>query len=85
MVALFSLQIVLANFVICALFESSGRSVLVVAIFHAGFDTMATIYWQAALDIYVTGAMAVAAAIALVAMAVWSGRGSRGEGAIQPG
>lgn len=66
MVAMFSVQILLANFVICALFELAGRSVLVAALFHAGFDTMATVYWRSALDPYVTAAMAVAAAIFLV-------------------
>jgi membrane protease YdiL (CAAX protease family) len=85
MVAFFSLQLVLANFVICALFEFSGRSVLVAAIFHAAFDTMATIYWQAALDPYVTAVMAGAAVLAVAGIGLKRRRGFPVEGAARPG
>lgn len=77
MVALFSVQIVLANFVICALFELSGRSVLVAGLFHAAFDTMATVYWQAALDPYVTAVMAVVAGVVVLAALRQRGSGRR--------
>jgi uncharacterized protein len=63
--ALFSVQIFLANYVICWLFERSGRAVLVTTLFHTAFNLVATVYLFAAMDFSVT------AAIAVTALLVW--------------
>jgi membrane protease YdiL (CAAX protease family) len=63
---LFSLQIFLANYLICWLFEKSGRAVLVPTLFHTAFNTVATVYMMAAMDPYVTAVMA--ALVVLVAL-----------------
>lgn len=59
--AMFSLQIFFANYIICWLFERAGRSVLVSTLFHTAFNTVSTIYFFAAMDYSVTAAMAVIA------------------------
>ena len=59
LVALFSLQIVVANFIICWLFLRSGGSVLAATIYHASFNTVATAYFLAATDLVMTGLMAI--------------------------
>lgn len=63
----FSMQIVLANYLICWLYLRGGRSVVLPALFHAGFNTVATIHPMAALDGTVT--ILIAATVAIVAMA----------------
>lgn len=55
---LFSLQIFLANFLISWLMLRSG-AVLIPTLFHASFNVVATAYYAAAIDLRVTGAMAV--------------------------
>ena len=56
----FSLQIVLANYLICWLYLRGGRSVVIPALFHAGFNTVATVYPMAALDGSVTAMIGLA-------------------------
>ena len=63
----FSLQIVLANYLICWLYLRGGRSVVIPALFHAGFNTVATIYPMAALDGSVTAMIGLAAGIVAAA------------------
>ncbi len=58
--AIFSVQIFFANLVICWLYQRSGRSVLVTTIFHTAFNLVATVYLFAAMDLAMTGAMAIA-------------------------
>ncbi|MEX0643969.1 MAG: CPBP family intramembrane glutamic endopeptidase [Parvularculaceae bacterium] len=56
-IGLFTLQIVLANYFICWLFLRSNLSVVIAALFHASFNTVATAYSNAAIDYYVTAAI----------------------------
>jgi uncharacterized protein len=63
---LFSLQIILANYLLCWLFEKSGRAVIVPTLFHTAFNTVATVYLMAAMDIWVTAAMAALAALVFI-------------------
>jgi membrane protease YdiL (CAAX protease family) len=58
-IGLFSLQIVIANYLICWLFERSGCAVIIPVLFHTAFNTVSTIYPMAALDLNVTAFMAV--------------------------
>lgn len=62
-VGMFSVQIFFANYIICWLFERSGRSVLVSTLFHTAFNTVSTIYFFAAMDLSVTVAMGLIALI----------------------
>lgn len=54
LVAKFSLQIVLANYLICWLYLRGGRTAVIPALFHAGFNTVATIHPMAAMDTAMT-------------------------------
>lgn len=54
LVAKFSLQIVLANYLICWLYLRGGRTAVIPALFHAGFNTVATIHPMAAMDSVMT-------------------------------
>jgi membrane protease YdiL (CAAX protease family) len=66
LIGLFSVQIVISNFIICWLYFRSGRSVLTATIYHASFNIVATAYFLAATDLIMTGLMAlVLLAIAL--------------------
>ena len=66
LIALFSVQIVIANFIICWLYFRSGGSVIACTLFHTSFNVAATIYFLAATDLVFTAIMAaLAAAIAL--------------------
>ncbi len=58
-IGLFTLQIVLANYFLCWLFLRSNLSVVIAALFHAAFNTVATAYSNAAIDYYVTAAIGV--------------------------
>lgn len=58
LIGLFSLQIVIANFILCWLYFRSGRSILVPSLYHAGFNLVATAYFMAATDIVITAALA---------------------------
>lgn len=59
LVAKFTLQIILANYVLCWLFVRSNLSVVVAALFHATFNVIATAYPLAGIDLYVTACVAV--------------------------
>lgn len=59
LIGLFSLQIVLANFIICWLYFRSGRSVLATTLFHTCFNVMSTAYAWAAADWVFTGLIAL--------------------------
>lgn len=66
LIAIFSLQIVIANFILCWLYVRSGRSVLIATLYHASFNTVATAYFFAAADLLFTALLAaVAITIAL--------------------
>ncbi len=58
LIALFSAQIVIANFIICWLYFRSGRSVIAATIYHAAFNLIATAYFMAATDLVITGLLA---------------------------
>lgn len=71
LIGLFSIQIVIANFIVCWLYFRSGKSVVATTIFHASFNLMATAYFAAATDVIITGVMAIAVgAIALMSITV---------------
>ena len=55
LIGLFSVQIVISNFILCWLYFRSGRSVVVATLFHASFNVVATAYFLAATDPIVTG------------------------------
>lgn len=55
---LFSLQIFIANFLICWLMVRSG-AVIVVTLYHTAFNIVATVYYSAAVDLVLTVAMAL--------------------------
>jgi membrane protease YdiL (CAAX protease family) len=63
---LFSLQIVLANFVICWIAARARYGVLAPTIFHTGFNIAATVHPTAAIDPAVTAAIALMAALILL-------------------
>ncbi len=66
LIGLFSLQIVIANFIICWLYYRSGRSVIATTLFHTSFNLVSTAYFAAATDLVITGLMvAMVAAIAV--------------------
>jgi membrane protease YdiL (CAAX protease family) len=66
LLAQFSIQIFFANYVICWLFERSGRAVLVTTLFHTAFNLVATVYLFAAMDMSVTAAILVVALVVRV-------------------
>lgn len=59
LIAKFTLQIILANYVLCWLFLRSNLSVVIAALFHATFNIIATAYPLAGVDLYVTACVAV--------------------------
>jgi uncharacterized protein len=61
-VGLFSLQIFLANYVICWLFVRT-RSVIVCTLFHASFNVLATAHVLAAIDVWLTLTIGLAAVV----------------------
>jgi membrane protease YdiL (CAAX protease family) len=62
---LFSLQIFIANFIICWLMARSG-AVIIPTLFHTAFNIVSTVHFTAAVDLVVTVAMAlIVLAIAL--------------------
>jgi membrane protease YdiL (CAAX protease family) len=67
LIGLFSLQIVLANFIICWLYFRSRRSVITTTLFHASFNLVATAYFAAATDLLITGLMATIVAATAIA------------------
>lgn len=58
LIGLFSIQIVISNFIISWIYFRSGRSVAAVTLYHASFNTVATTYFLAATDLVMTGLMA---------------------------
>lgn len=67
LLGLFSVQILIANFIICWLYYRSGQSVIATTLFHASFNIVSTAYLAAATDPVITGLMAVmVAGIALL-------------------
>lgn len=58
LLAAFTLQIILANYVLCWLFMRSNLSVVIAALFHASFNVIATAYPLAGVDLYLTGCVA---------------------------
>lgn len=79
LIALFSVQIILANFIICWLYFRSGRSTTATTLFHTSFNLTATAYLAAATDPVIIAAIAlVVSGIAVVGFAssrrVGSGR-----------
>ena len=66
LIGLFSIQIIISNFILCWLYLRSDRSVLAPTLFHASFNLVATAYFLAATDPLVTGLfLSVVLAIAL--------------------
>lgn len=65
-VAMFSLQIMLANIVICWLAVRARYAVLVPTVYHTAFNLLATVHPTAAIDPVVTAAIGVAALAVLV-------------------
>lgn len=63
LIGLFSLQIVIANFIICWLYFRSGRSVIATTLFHTSFNLVSTAYFAAATDLVITGMMAAIVAV----------------------
>jgi membrane protease YdiL (CAAX protease family) len=61
LIGLFSVQILFANIIICWLARRAGYSVVLPTIFHAGFNVVATVYPEAAIDPWITGAIALVA------------------------
>jgi membrane protease YdiL (CAAX protease family) len=56
-IGMFTLQIVLANYVLSWLMMKSG-AVIVPTLFHTAFNTVSTMYWQAAIDVAFTAGLA---------------------------
>jgi len=63
-IALFSLQIVIANYLICWLYLRSG-SVGAATVFHTSWNLVSTVYSFAAMDIAMTGLLALVTVTAL--------------------
>jgi membrane protease YdiL (CAAX protease family) len=60
-IALFSIQIIIANYIISWIAARARFSALPTTIFHTSFNTVSTIYGMAAMDVSVTAAIAVVA------------------------
>lgn len=57
LIALFSVQILVSNFILCWVYFRSGRSVIAATLFHGSFNIVATAYFLAATDLIMTGLM----------------------------
>lgn len=67
LIGLFSIQIVISNFILCWIYYRAGRSVIAATLFHGSFNTVATAYFMAATDLVMTGLLlAVVIVIAMV-------------------
>jgi membrane protease YdiL (CAAX protease family) len=64
-IGMFTLQIVLANYILCWLMMKSG-AVIVPTLFHTAFNIVSTMYWMAAIDVAITASMA--AVVAFIAI-----------------
>jgi membrane protease YdiL (CAAX protease family) len=56
-IGMFTVQIVLANYVISWLMMKSG-AVIVPTLFHTAFNTVSTVYWMASVDAAITASLA---------------------------
>jgi uncharacterized protein len=65
MMGLFSLQIIIANYLICWLYLRT-RSAILTSVFHMSWNVLSTAYMMAAVDMFVTGASLAAAVAVLV-------------------
>lgn len=65
-IALFSIQIIIANYIICWIAARARFSALPTTIFHTAFNTVSTVYGMAAMDPSVTVAIAAVAIVLLV-------------------
>jgi len=70
MLGLFSLQIVIANYLICWLYVRT-RSAILTSIFHASWNVVSTAYFMAAVDLYITGTLLVAVVAVLTLDRQW--------------
>lgn len=59
LIGLFSVQIILSNFILCWIYFRSGRSVIAATLFHTSFNIIATAYFLAATDPVVTALVAL--------------------------
>lgn len=59
LIGLFSVQVIVANFIICWLYFRSGRSVIAATLYHTSFNVVATAYFLAATDLRITAVMAL--------------------------
>jgi membrane protease YdiL (CAAX protease family) len=66
LIGMFTLQIILANYVLCWLFLRSNLSVVIAALFHAAFNVIATAYPQAGVDPYLTACVALCVLLILL-------------------
>lgn len=64
--ALFSIQIILANYILCWIAARARYGVIAPTLFHAAFNTVSTIYMMAAMEPSVTVAIGVVALILLI-------------------
>jgi uncharacterized protein len=65
-IGLFSIQIILANYILCWFATRTKYSAIAPTIFHASFNTVSTVYGMAAIDLSVTVAIAVVALLILI-------------------
>ncbi len=65
-IALFSLQIIIANYIITWIAARARYSALPTTVFHTSFNTVSTIYGMAAMDLSVTVAITIVAALLLL-------------------
>jgi membrane protease YdiL (CAAX protease family) len=65
-IGLFSLQIILANYIISWIAARARYGAVAPTIFHASFNTVSTIYAMAAIDLSVTAAIGAVALILLI-------------------
>ena len=65
-IALFSLQIVIANYIICWIAARARFSSLPTTVFHTAFNTVSTVYGMAAMDPSITAVMAIVAIVLLI-------------------
>lgn len=64
-IGLFSIQIILANYILCWIAARAKYGAIAPTLFHAGFNTVSTVYGFAAMDLSVTAAIAVVALLLL--------------------
>lgn len=65
-IALFSIQIIIANYIICWIAARASFSAWPSTVFHTAFNTVSTVYAMAAMDVSVTVTIAAVALILLI-------------------